>query len=86
MVSIFSFMRRSLVIALFTLLLFSCKKTSYNLLIEAESFPEKGGWVVDPQFVEQMGSPYLLAHGLGNPVSDASTQVRIPEPGIIMYG
>jgi hypothetical protein len=74
-------MRKSLTIALFALLLFSCKKTSYNLLIEAESFPEKGGWVVDPQFVEQMGSPYLLAHGLGNPVSNASTQARIPETG-----
>ena len=48
-----------------------------NLLIEAENFDDKGGWVVDPQFVEQMGSPYLLAHGLGNPVEDANTTFNI---------
>ena len=28
-----------------------------------------------------MGSPYLLAHGLGRPVADAETRVRIPEAG-----
>jgi len=59
----------------------SCKKESYELLLEAESFKDKGGWVVDPQFVEQMGSPYLLAHGLGIPVSNAKTEVRIPSIG-----
>ena len=42
-----------------------------SCLVEAEAFADKGGWVVDPQFVEQMGSPYLLAHGKGIPVADA---------------
>jgi hypothetical protein len=51
------------------------------LFIEAESFREKGGWVVDPQFTEQMGSPYLMAHGLGKPVRDAVTTVRFPRAG-----
>ena len=51
-----------------------------SCLVEAESFAEKGGWVVDPQFVEQMGSPYLLAHGKGIPVADAETFVNI-KPG-----
>ena len=51
------------------------------LLIEAESFQEKGGWLVDPQFMEQMGSPYLLAHGLGSPVEDAETYFRINKKG-----
>ena len=51
-----------------------------SCLVEAESFAEKGGWVVDPQFVEQMGSPYLLAHGKGRPVADAKTKVNI-KPG-----
>jgi len=37
--------------------------------------------VVDPQFMDQMGSPYLLAHGLGSPVADASTEVEFPAPG-----
>lgn len=52
-----------------------------NVLVEAESFAEKGGWVVDPQFVQQIGSPFLLAHGGGRPVSPASTVVTFPEPG-----
>lgn len=37
------------------------------VLVEAESFNEKGGWVLDQQFMDQMGSPFLLAHGLGKP-------------------
>ncbi|WP_149274241.1 FAD-dependent oxidoreductase [Pareuzebyella sediminis] len=52
-----------------------------ELLTEAESFDNPGGWVVDPQFVQQMGSPYLMAHGMGEPVADASTTVRFPEKG-----
>ena len=43
------------------------------LLIEAESFADFGGWVNDTQFMDQMGSPYLLAHGLGRKVADAMT-------------
>lgn len=52
-----------------------------GILIEAESFDDYGGWVVDSQFAHEMGSPYLLAHGLGRPVADARTVVQIPEPG-----
>jgi hypothetical protein len=52
------------------------------VFVEAESFQNKGGWVVDPQFVEQMGSPYLLAHGMGKPVADASTVIKIQSPGL----
>ena len=44
-----------------------------DALVEAESFAAKGGWVVDPQFVDVMGSPYLLAHGMGEPVADAES-------------
>ncbi len=51
------------------------------MLIEAESFSDKGGWVVDPQFVEQMGSPYLLAHGLGTAVKDAKTDISFSHTG-----
>ena len=29
-------------------------------------FAQLGGWVIDQQFMDQMGSPYLLAHGLGD--------------------
>jgi hypothetical protein len=51
------------------------------LLVEAESFTELGGWVVDGQFMDQMGSPFLMAHGLGQPVADATTTVTLPTPG-----
>lgn len=56
----------------------SCNRGQYHKLIEAESFEVKGGWVVDPQFVEQMGSPYLLAHGLGIPVENAKMKFELP--------
>ena len=52
-----------------------------SILVEAESFKNKGGWVVDQQFIPSMGSPYLLAHGMGEPVENASTRVAFPESG-----
>lgn len=52
-----------------------------ELLIEAESFDRLGGWKLDTQFINQMGSPYLLAHGLGKPVEDAVTSVLVEEAG-----
>jgi len=52
-----------------------------TILIETESFANKGGWVVDPQFMDQMGSPFLLAHGNGKPVANATTQVKFSEKG-----
>ncbi|MBI5771976.1 MAG: FAD-dependent oxidoreductase [Verrucomicrobia bacterium] len=52
-----------------------------RLLVEAESFQKSGGWSLDTQFIDLMGSPYLLAHGLGQPVADASTSVTFPTAG-----
>ena len=52
------------------------------VFVEAESFTEKGGWVLDQQFMDQMGSPFLLAHGIGKPVKNASTEVMLPKKGI----
>lgn len=54
---------------------------SANLFIETESFAKKGGWVVDQQFMDLMGSSYLMAHGMGEPVEDAQTEVTFPEKG-----
>jgi len=51
------------------------------VLVEAEGFADVGGWVVDQQSMDVMGSPYLLAHGLGEPVARASTWVRFPAAG-----
>ena len=52
---------------------------SATLFLETESFTDKGGWVVDQQFMDEMGSPYLLAHGMGKPVKDAVTTINLPE-------
>ena len=52
-----------------------------QLLVEAESFQTHGGWVLDTQFIEIMGSPYLMAHGLGEPVKDATATVTFPSVG-----
>ena len=49
--------------------------------LEAEQFANAGGWINDAQFVDQMGSPYLLAAGMGVPVKDATTTVTAPKPG-----
>ncbi|MFV1963951.1 MAG: FAD-dependent oxidoreductase [Pirellulaceae bacterium] len=53
-----------------------------NVLLEAEAFADRGGWVIDQQAMDVMGSPYLLAHGLGVPVADATTTVDLPAPGL----
>jgi hypothetical protein len=34
--------------------------------------------------MDQMGSPYLLAHGLGTPVKDAVTLARFPMMAAIL--
>ena len=52
-----------------------------EIFVEAESFSDRGGWKLDTQFIQQMGSPYLLAHGLGRPVDDAVTELEVAEPG-----
>lgn len=52
-----------------------------RLLLEAESFQSAGGWSLDTQFIDLMGSPYLIAHGLGQPVKDATTTATFPSTG-----
>lgn len=67
---------------LFSMLVFSHSLSfAADILIETESFENKGGWVLDQQFMDLMGSPYLMAHGMGKPVSDASTTIDFPEKG-----
>ena len=51
------------------------------VFVEAEAFANKGGWVVDQQFIDIMGSSILLAHGMGIPVADAETEVTFPKAG-----
>lgn len=42
---------------------------------------DPGGWGVDVQFMDVMGSPYLIAHGRGIRVADAKAVAPIPEAG-----
>ncbi len=51
------------------------------VFVEAEQFENFGGWNIDQQSMERMGSPYLLAHGLGIPVEDATTKITFPSEG-----
>ena len=52
-----------------------------SVWLEAEAFDRLGGWVIDAQSMEQMGSAYVMAHGMGIPVPDAVTTCAIPESG-----
>ena len=69
------------VFLLLSFLFFACNQQPAELFVEAESFSDKGGWVVDQQFMDMMGSSYLLAHGMGEPVRDAVTHVTFPRKG-----
>ena len=62
-------------------LFFNVSGQNKLIFIEAESFSKMGGWVIDQQSMDQMGSPYMMAHGLGVPVENARTKVEIPEKG-----
>ena len=66
---------------IFVVFISTLNLSATGIFLEAESFSVKGGWVVDQQFMDLMGSPYLMAHGMGVPVSDATTSVCIPEKG-----
>jgi hypothetical protein len=65
------------------LLLLICLQVSAqnHVFVETESFENKGGWVIDQQSFVVMGSSYLMAHGMGRPVKDASTTVKFPKSG-----
>ncbi len=66
---------------LVTMLVGSFQAHASSLLVEAESFKNHGGWCIDQQFMDLMGSPYLLAHGMGVKVEDATTEVEFPAKG-----
>ncbi|MCL4191769.1 MAG: hypothetical protein KJZ87_08475, partial [Thermoguttaceae bacterium] len=51
------------------------------LWIDAEDFADYGGWKIDTQFVQFVGSAYLIAPDLGAPVADASTEFTVPKAG-----
>ena len=73
-------MKRVLNALAFAAILVACQGNP-DIMIEAESFGEKGGWVIDNQSDVTMGSPYLLAHGMGIPVADAKTVFEVGKAG-----
>jgi len=68
-------------LSILTISLISFSQSKLSVFLEAESFQNKGGWVVDQQFTDLMGSSYLMAHGMGVPVADAETTVEFPSTG-----
>lgn len=56
--------------------------TNNSVMALATRFNDKGDWTLEQQFVLQMGSSYLMAHGLGTPLAKyAKTEINIPEDG-----
>lgn len=53
-----------------------------TIWLEAEQFDNCGGWRNDSQFLESVGSPYLLAAGVGKPVEDAVTIAKVRKAGV----
>ncbi len=51
------------------------------VFVQSGTFEDYGGWCLDQQFMDQMGSSYLVAHGLGKPVKDSTTTVTFPQTG-----
>lgn len=74
-------MIRLAILTVSVLVLVATPVYAQQVLVEAESFEDPGGWKLDTQFIEEMGSPYLLAHGLGRPVKPATTTVKFPSAG-----
>ena len=73
--------RLSVPAAILLVLFIHASSHGQSVLVEAESFQTHGGWKLDTQFIDTMGSPYLLAHGLGRPVRDAETEFESPAAG-----
>ena len=73
-------MKKALVISVLCILACTAAKAE-GIFVETESFSNKGGWSLDQQFTDLMGSPYLIAHGCGKPVADATSEIEIPAAG-----
>lgn len=73
-----NYLKTALMIVMLTL---STLTVDAGVLVEAENFSHRGGWVADHQAFNKIGSSYLNAHGLGFPVADAFTDIDVEEPG-----
>lgn len=70
---------KKLFFLIFSLLLIL--RANGQILVEAESFRNTGGWVIDQQSFAVQKSSYLMAHGMGRPLKDAETKVGFPKKG-----
>ena len=59
--------------------------SAQTLFVEAEAFSNPGGWAIDTANTLIVGSPYLLAHGLGRPVEDATTRLSVSAAGAYRF-
>jgi hypothetical protein len=62
-------------------IIFAAASHADTVFVEAEQFEDHGGWVLDQQFMDLMGSPFLLAHGMATPVQNTTTKVKFESPG-----
>ena len=68
-------------IVAFAAIMSGCSRPTEDIFLEAENMNDCGGWVVDQQSMMQMGSPYLMAHGMGQAVEDATTEITLDSGG-----
>ena len=52
-----------------------------TIFLECERFKDLGGWKIESQFQSELGSSYLIAHGFGRPVADATTTFSVQTGG-----
>ena len=56
-----------------------------RLWIDAVDFEDYGGFVLETQFVREMGQPYLMANGVGEAAPPASVKLHIKEGGAYRF-
>jgi hypothetical protein len=70
-----------MILLLLAVMIFPAAHSQEKIWVEAEHFDDHGGWVNDWQFIDQMGSSYLMAAGYGEKVKDAVTEIKTTAPG-----
>ena len=53
-----------------------------SIWIDAVEFDHYGGFILETQFVREMGQPYLMANGVGEAVAPASVSFCVSESGM----
>ena len=56
-----------------------------KIWIDAVDFDDYGGFVLETQFIREMGQPYLMANGVGEPVEPASVSFNVENCGAYRF-